>query len=248
MRSFRTRLHSHRVRLLVFLRLGILQRCLAVALGSAGLAWGINILPSSEAADDFRFLEGQLLQSATFNPDTLTHKLATSAAQVVRDCDTHSQTALLLVEMQLAQAALRAGAVPEFEERAKSMEFRLKRTLACEPRQSFVWLLAFSLDVMHGRLNEQALNLLAMSYQTSPNEAWIALRRMIVAIPLVLIMPEHLKEEVLGEFQQLVQDGFSREAALPYSSASASIRALLRARIERLDPAQQKLFWDATRQ
>jgi hypothetical protein len=230
------------------LRLDIIRRCLAVALGSAGLTWGINILPTSEAADNFRFLEGQLLQSDTFNPNTLTHKLASPASQVVRDCDTHSQTALLLMEMRLAQVALRAGAVAEFERRAQSMEFRLRRTLACEPRQSFVWLLAFSLDVMHGRLNEQALNLLAMSYQTSPSEAWIAIRRMMVAIPLVPIMPDRLKEQVLSEFQQLVRDGFAREVALPYSSASTSIRALLQARIERLDAGQQKQFWDATLQ
>jgi hypothetical protein len=247
MKSFRTRLHSCQVRR-IFLRLDIIRRCLAVALGSAGLAWGINVLPTSEAADDFRFLEDQLLQSDTFNPNTLTHKLASPPAEVVRDCDTHSQTALLLMEMRLAQVALRAGAIAEFEQRDQSMEFRLRRTLACEPRQSFVWLLAFSLDVMHGRLNEQALNLLAMSYQTSPNEAWIAIRRIMVAIPLVLIMPDRLKEEVLGEFQQLVRDGFAREVALPYSSASTSIRALLQARIERLAPGQQKQFWDATLQ
>jgi hypothetical protein len=247
MKSFRTRLHSCQVRR-IFLRLDFIRRCLAVALGSAGLAWGINVLPTSEAADDFRFLEDQLLQSDTFNPNTLTHKLASPPAEVVGDCDTHSQTALLLMEMRLAQIALRAGAIAEFEQRDQSMEFRLRRTLACEPRQSFVWLLAFSLDVMHGRLNEQALNLLAMSYQTSPNEAWIAIRRIMVAIPLVLIMPDRLKEEVLSEFQQLVRDGFAREVALPYSSASASIRALLQARIERLAPGQQKQFWDATLQ
>jgi hypothetical protein len=247
MKSFRTRLLSCQVRR-IFFKLDIIRHCLAVALGSAGLVWAINVLPTSEVPDDFWFLEGQLLQSDTFNLNTLTHKLASPAAQVVRDCDTHSQTALLLMEMRLAQVALRAGAVTEFEQRAQSMEFRLRRTLACEPRQSFVWLLAFSLDVMHGRLNEQALNLLAMSYQTSPNEAWIAIRRMMVAIPLVLIMPDHLKEEVLREFQQLVQDGFAREVALPYSSAPTSIRALLQARIERLDPGQQKQFWDATLQ
>ena len=230
----------------IFPRLDIIRRCLAAALGSAGLVWGINVLPTSEAADNFRFLEGRLLQSDTFNPDTLAHELASPAAQVVRDCDAHSQTALLLIQMQLALAALGAGAVAEFEQHGQSMELRLRRTLACEPRQSFVWLLAFTLDVMHGRLNDQAFNLLAMSYQTSPNEAWIAVRRMIVAIPLIPTMPDHLKEQVLGEFQQLVQDGFTRETALSYSSASTSVRDLLQARIERLRPSQQKHFWDAT--
>jgi hypothetical protein len=80
-------------------------------------------------------------------------KAASPAAQVLSDCDTHSQTALLLMEMRLAQAALRSGTVAEFDRRAKSIELRTKRVTGCAPRQSFVWLVAFSLEVMHGRFD-----------------------------------------------------------------------------------------------
>src|ERR1035437_1288462 len=102
------------------LRLVIL-RGLTIALVGVGLLWGCLTLPRSEAADDFRYLESQLLRSETFNPKVLALKLSSPAAQVLSDCDTHSQTALLLVEMQLAQAALRAGAVGEFDQRARSL-------------------------------------------------------------------------------------------------------------------------------
>lgn len=48
--------------------------------------------------------------------------------------------------------------------------------MSCTPRDSFAWLLAFDFEVLHGRLNQHSFDLLAMSYRTSPNEAWIAIR------------------------------------------------------------------------
>jgi hypothetical protein len=225
----------------MFLRLAI-QGCFTLALGTAGLVWGCCILPISEAADDFGYFESQLLQSETFDPNTLARKLVTPAAQVVNDCDTQSQTALMLIEMRLAQAALRAGDVNEFDKYTQSLESRSKRVLGCAPRQSFIWLLVFSLEVMHGRLNEHTFNLLAMSYETSPNEAWISIRRIVVALPLVLIASQPLRDQILSEFQQLIRDGFVDVAARSYLAASESVRSLLQTQIEQLARPQQKAF------
>jgi hypothetical protein len=217
---------------------------LTLAVASIGLAWGIFVLPTSEAADDFRYLEGQLLHSETYSLQTLADKLASPAAQVLSYCDAHSQTALLLMEMRLAQAALRTGAAAEFDQHAESLELRAKRVLSCAPRRSFVWVVAFSLEIMHGRLSERSLNKLAMSYATSPNEGWIAIRRNIVALPFVLQVPELLQNKILAEFQQLIRSGFLHEAAVSYSSASASARPVLQTAIERLDSGRQKAFWE----
>jgi hypothetical protein len=224
--------------------LGI-QRGLALALAGAGLVWGFCTLPNSEAADDFRYFESQLLQSETYSSKTLALQLASPAAQAVSDCDTHSQTALMLMEMRLAQAALRSGGVAEFDKHAQSLESRSRRTLACAPRQSFIWLLAFSLSVVHGRLNEHTFDLLAISFETSPNEAWISIRRTPVALPLVLIASEPLRKQILHEFQQLISNGFVDVAAHSYLAVSGSIRSLLQAQIEQLEPAQQKTFAEA---
>jgi hypothetical protein len=223
----------------------VIQRCLTFAVGSVGLAWGIFVLPTSEAADDYRYLQSKLLHSETYNLQTLALKVASAGGQGLSDCDAPSQTALLLMEMRLAQAALRAGAANEFDQRDKSIELRAKRVLSCAPRQSFVWLVAFSLKIMHGQLNEQSLNQLAMSYETSPNEGWISIRRNIVALPLVLQVPKSLQNKIVAEFQQLIQNGFVSEAATSYSATSASVRSLLQPAIERLDGPRQKAFWDA---
>jgi hypothetical protein len=84
-----------------------------------------------------------------------------------------------------------------------------------------------------------------MSYDTSPNEAWIAIRRNIVAVPLMSVAPPRLQLQILSEFQQLIRNGFQDEAARSYLNASAAIRSLLQPRIEQLDPSSQKRMVDA---
>ena len=214
-------------------------------MGCLGLAWGIFTLPSSEAADDFRDIEGRLLRFETFSRTTLAQILESPASQSLDACDTHSQRAMLLVEMPLAEAALRSGATGEFDQRVQSLESRSRRILGCTPRESFVWLLMFNLEVLHGRLNQQSFDLLAMSYETSPNEAWISIRRIFVAMPLVLVAPEPLRQRILFEFQQLVRHGFQGEAARSYLTASEPVRALLQGQVEQLDLRRQKAFSDA---
>jgi hypothetical protein len=209
------------------------------------LVWGIFALPRSEAADDFRDIESRLLGSQTFNRASLTKILESQASQNLSPCDTHSQRALLLMEMPLAEAALRSGAAGEFDRRIQSLEARSRQVLGCAPRESFVWLLAFDLEVLHGRLNEQSFDLLAMSYETSPNEAWISIRRIIVAMPRVLVAPEPIRQKILFEFQQLIRNGYVDDAARCYFAASSSIRSLLQAQIEQFDLPRQKNFSDA---
>jgi hypothetical protein len=152
---------------------------------------------------------------------------------------------MLLMEMPLAEAALRSGAAKEFDQHVQSLETRSRRILSCTPRESFVWLLMFNLEVLHGLLNEHSFNLLAMSYETSPNEAWISIRRIIVAMPLVLIAPESVRKEILFEFQHLIRDGFVDDAARSYLTASQPVRSLLQTQIEQLDLPQQKNFSNA---
>jgi hypothetical protein len=149
------------------------------------------------------------------------------------------------MEMPLAEAALRSGAANEFDRRIQSLETRVRQVLSCTPRESFVWLLAFNLEVLHGRLNERSFDLLAMSYETSPNEAWISIRRIIVAMPLVLVAPEPVRQQILFEFQQLIRNGFEDDAARSYFTASGSVRSLLQTRIEQLDLPRQKRFSNA---
>jgi hypothetical protein len=186
-----------------------------------------------------------LLRSEVFNQKALASRLESPASKKLSACDTPSQRAMLLMEMPLAEAALRSGAANEFDRRIQSLERRSRQVLGCAPRESFVWLLAFDLEVLHGRLTQQSFDLLAMSYETSPNEAWISVRRIVIAMPLVLVAPEPLRQRILYEFQQLIRYGYTTEAARSYWTASQPARSLLHAQVEQLDLSRQEAFSDA---
>lgn len=223
----------------------VVLRCLTVIIGCAGLAWGILNAARGEVADDFRDLESRLLQFETFNQTTAAGTIASARTWDVSPCDNHAQRALLLMEIPLADAALRSGAARDYDERVRSLESRAREALACTPRDSFIWLVLFGLESGHGGLDQHAFDLLAMSYETSPNEAWIATRRITLAIPVVLAAPEPMQQRILGEFQDLVRNGFIELPARAYSRASGRTRILLQSRIEQLDASRQKAFADA---
>ncbi|NOJ43693.1 hypothetical protein [Bradyrhizobium australiense] len=145
------------------------------------------------------------------------------------------------MELPLADADLRSGAASEFDRHVQSLETRTRRILSCTPRDSFAWLVAFGLQVAH-EVSARSFDLLAASYETSPNEAWVGLRRIIVAIPLALAAPEHIQRMILDEFQNLVRHRFVEIPARVYFNAPAEIRALLESRIEQLNPSSKKLF------
>jgi hypothetical protein len=224
-----------------------IARGLTLTVAALVLGWAIQVLPTSEAADQYRYLENQLLHSENFSSTTFGQQLAYVASQTLADCDTHSQTAIALMEMRLAEIALHSGKVDEFDRLSSSLEARSRRVLNCAPRESFIWLLAFSLEILHGRMTEETFSLLAMSYETSPSEGWIAIRRNFVGTPLLLVMPVALQDSFLQEFGRLVSNGFQHEAALSYSAASLPIRSYLRTQVEQLDSFQQQRFWDAFR-
>jgi hypothetical protein len=196
------------------------------------------------ASDALFGLETRLLKFDTFNHATAATTLNSTAAQDVNACDSHAQHALMLLEIPLADAALRSGAVQEFDQRMRSLEARARQTLGCAPRDSFVWSLLFGLENEHGLLDRHAFDLLAMSYDTSPNEAWIAVRRIVLAIPVVLFAPEPVQQKVLAEFQNLIRRGFVELPARSYLNASGPTRAMLQSRIEQLDPRSRKAFSD----
>ena len=207
------------------------------------LLWGMCSIPSADSADALRDLESRLLRFEMFTPDTEAQELEGGAD--ISACDTHAQRALLLLEMPLVETALRSGASTAFDQRTRSLETRTRSILSCSPRESFVWLVAFDLEILHGQLDEHAFKLLAMSYDTSPNEAWISVRRAIVAVPLMLLVPTALRQKILKEFELLIRNGFSDAAARAYSKSSQSVRTLLQADVEKLDATARRAFSDA---
>jgi hypothetical protein len=222
-------------------------RSLTAVVGCLGLAWGVSNMVRGEAADDFRDIETRLLQFEAFGQATESRVLASDAAQDVSACDNHAQHALLLMEIPLTDAALRSGALDALDQHTRSIEARAKQALTCTPRDSLVWLVLFGLKTAHGVLDEHSFELLAMSFQTAPNEAWVAVRRVLLAVPVLRSAPAPMQERILAEFQNLIAHGYIDMPARAYQNASEAVRADLQARVALLDPSRQQSFADAVK-
>jgi hypothetical protein len=151
----------------------------------------------------------------------------------------------MLLEIPLADAALRSGLHQEFVQRSHSIETRARDTLSCSPRDSFAWLLLFGLENQNGHLEEHTFDLLSMSHETSPYEAWIAVRRIVLAVPVVLAMPEALRQQILIEFQNLVRQGFVEMPVRVYFNATPAVRSLLQTCLDQLDAKENAAFAEA---
>ncbi|MFX6980525.1 hypothetical protein ABTH98_20090, partial [Acinetobacter baumannii] len=91
-------------------------------------------------------------------------------------------------------------------------------------------LLLLGIETMHGRIDNHAFELLATSYETSPNEASVGLRRVTVATPVLLSAPEAIREKILDEFKNLVDRRYEDIPARAYLAAPAAARKLLQSR------------------
>lgn len=223
----------------------IFRLALTAATGCLSLIWAVSVLPRSEAVDPYRGFERHLLRSEAFDLATLRQATEREATRGLHTCDTHSQRALLLMEMPLAEAALRSGDAVKFDQLVERLDIRSKGILSCAPRDSFAWLVLFALEVLHGRLTEHTFDLLATSYENSPNEAWISVRRIVVAMPVVLLADKPLRMKILKEFQLLVRNRLVDDAARSYAGASQPVRSLQLDQIGELDPAQRRAFSEA---
>jgi hypothetical protein len=217
-------------------------RAVIVIVGCLGMVWGISGFARSAAVDYFEDVEGRLLSFASYSADAAGEMRDSAMALELNDCDNHAQRSLVLLELPLADAALKAGATADFDRRVRSIEERAKRVLACTPRDPLFWLVLFGLEVQHGGRDRHTFDLLATSYEISPHEAWIGLRRAMVTIPIIQTVPDPLREQVLAEFESLINDKLPEIPARLFLSASDAVRAILQPRIDRLDPKSRQAF------
>src|SRR5207245_5203652 len=101
---------------------------------------------------------------------------------------------------------LRSGATAEYDRRIRIVEDRARHILSCSPRDGFAWLVLFNLDLLRALLDKPTFDLLTMSYETAPNEAWISVRRNPVSLPLLVLAPDAVRERISQEFHEMIRE------------------------------------------
>ena len=70
----------------------------------------------------------------------------------------------------------------------------------------------------------------------------LPLRRVTVAVPVILSAPEPLRERILAEFQYLVRKRFIEMPVRAYLNAPPAVRSLLQASIDQLGAKEKEAF------
>ncbi|WP_205502357.1 hypothetical protein [Rhodopseudomonas sp. BR0G17] len=212
------------------------------AIGVIGIGWAVANFHRAIAIDRFEAFTDHLLRFKTFDDSFSTTVLNSRSAHALDACDTRAQRALIMLEIPLADVALRTGATNEFDRRTTDLRTRAYQSLSCAPTESFAWLVLFGLAVQAGRLDADTFALLERSYETSPREAWIAVRRIAVAAPVASLAPDAIRSKIVSEFRQLLLDGYVELPAQAYARSHQGVKEFLDTQVEQLDVRTQLRF------
>lgn len=216
------------------------RRAIVLAFCTIALFWAGRTLSRSIAVVGFETVEAELLSLEKYSARALANMLTEEAALNFDSCDTRAQRALLLAEIPLVELSLKNGAASEFDSHMHALEVRTQQILRCAPRDAFAWLVAFNLRIIHGQLDDRTFQFLDMSFDNSPNEAWIAIRRSLAAMPFADRAPSIIRVKVAIDFGLLIRNGYFEEAARSYLAASDPMRATLTIELEKTTQVQQK--------
>ena len=210
-----------------------------------GLAWGILTLPRSEAADELQDIESRLLHFETFSRTSLTQALRSDVSKSLSACDTHSQRALLLMEMPLAEVALRSGASREFDQRHPVHRDQSQT----DPELCAAQFIRLALDVQPGSPARQAGRDTRSTCSRCPTKP-LLMRHGYQSVALWLrcrscsLRPNRFGRKFFSNFCSLsAMDLRGRRALL--SSRVRTHSLLLQTKVQQLDLPGQKAFSDA---
>jgi hypothetical protein len=210
-------------------------RCLIAGIGTCSIVWAFSASAAYRAEVPFESAARGILRDESFDaeklgelkrqldsaPDDRLRSVAMDNAAIIR---------LRLLDAALADRTATGGSADQAEVIAT-----LAAALSQDPGNSFLWLAYYWLDRSRGDVADRSAKLLRMSYQSGPNEAWIALRRNPVALASFASLPSDLAERASSEFVRLVQSGLFDNAVNILAGPGWPIRQQLLNRLVPLD-------------
>jgi hypothetical protein len=196
-----------------------LARAALALLGSAAIAWAAAVLPVFRFAVPIRDVSEGIIADKRFKPDVLDGVRAQFAAQPQAPFE---QPVLLrakaLVSLRAAEEEMdRQG--PAASDRAMdAADMAVKAALTVNPKDSFLWLMLYSLQTTRNGFDPANIALLDQSYATGPREGWIALRRNGLALAVLPASSSSIQDNVIAEFDGMVDSGLIEDAAINLTS------------------------------
>jgi hypothetical protein len=191
----------------------LLRRSFVSIFGILAVAWATQALlihhqtpPLADAAQ--RILSGEKFSVAQLNAMKRLLNVTPSGSPEASTLSSAAVVHLFLLEDQLRTGVRKASASDLAE-----LKMIVDAALAQSPTNSFMWLADVSTKRLRGEFTEGDFDLLRMSYGSSPNEAWIEVRRNPLTVSLFPSLPNDLKDRAVSEFARLVGAGLYEDAS-----------------------------------
>jgi hypothetical protein len=218
---------------------GFVRLVIAVG-GGCSIAWALWAYPSLRHETAFAAAAQHILSGEQYNAeqlDELRSELGASSAISLRP-SALNDIAVIRLRLMEAHLALGQASAADLDTLQRSIDVALNHN----PTRSFLWLA----DYWHQRLRSDSgpadLGLLRMSYQTGPNEAWIALKRNPVGLAVFPSLSDDLKGKVIAEFAGLVRSWLYQDAANILAGPGWPVREQLSNGLARLDEDHRYRF------
>jgi len=186
-----------------------LTRSFVCLLGVGAIVWGLFVLPLFWQEASPRSVATKLL----YDDDSFRLQSLFDEAQQAEKSAQHSfcvPTALhslFVLRLFILNRAFAESNQSLVESSYDSPLDAARNALNCTPADSFIWLTLFWLDAGKYGVNARNANYLRLSYAWGPNEGWIALWRVRLALLLFERLPPDLSNRAVDDFINLVNTG-----------------------------------------
>ena len=183
----------------------VLVRLFTLCLGLAAIVWGTTTFPIFWRQRPIEDTAAAIIGHDAFRPHAL-DRLLPAVAQIEQSqyCRPEALQSAAIVRLRLAENAMAAGERTAIDGRLSQLENTIRRSLACAPSDSFLWMVLAWLDDARNGFRPQQLTYLRLSYELGPNEGWVAARRNRLALSMFGRLPTDLADTAVHEFARMV--------------------------------------------
>ncbi|MCK1740412.1 hypothetical protein IVA80_05915 [Bradyrhizobium sp. 139] len=218
-------------------------RTLLLLLGLACLVWSLFAWPLFRLTGPVRDLAARIIANEHFKPGVLPDwQVRMNGALRPAILQPDFSLADALIALRVAEEAMQRKNSEEADREMASAEVKVRAALSLSPTNSFLWLMAYSLEISRSGFQAKSLSYLDQSYATGPQEGWIALRRNRIALAIFPALEHSTQDSVVGEFSGIVDSGFIAEAAANVTGVGWDQRERLLANLGRADIASREAF------
>jgi hypothetical protein len=183
----------------------ILARLLAVVLGLVAIDWGAATFPVFWSQSSIERTAAAIVDRDAFDPRSLESLLPViNRIEQSGYCRPDAIRSASIIRLRLAEDALVAAQRDAIDGRLSALQDSVRKSLACAPSDSFLWLMLTWIDHTRAGFRPEQLIYLRLSYQLGPYEGWIADRRNRLALSMFEKLPPDLAENVVREFAGMV--------------------------------------------